>query len=278
MSHPVVSRFVHDTYLGGTRPLGLLKRYLPNPPVSRGLELACGRGDLALGIASGRFVEQMDAYDVSDQAIAKAREKAKTRGIANIRFHVADVNRISLGEEAYDLILFSQSLHHIENLEHVYGEVNKALKPEGIFFVSDYMGPSRMQWTDLQLQAINEILKILPTHHRRLLSQELGYPGTHKEVVQRVPVATYLRVDPSEGVRSADILPLAREYFEIVEEHPLGGTVNYELLRGIIHNFDADDEKDVAILKLILLLERLLIEGNVIDSDFKCFIARKRVR
>ena len=276
MSHPVVSDYIHGTYLGGARPLGLLKKHLSKTPISRGLELACGRGDLALGIASAGFVKHVDAFDVSEQAVALANEKAAKRGLTNIKFNVADVNQIELPENTYDLVIFSQSLHHIENLEHVYKEINKSLTSDGAFFVSDYVGPSRMQWTDTQLHIMNEILSVLPEEYRCLLSSELGYHGTHKNFVRRVPVATYLKSDPSEGVRSADILPLAREYFEIIEEHSLGGTINYELLRGIAHNFDENDEKDATILRLILLLEKLLIEANLIDSDFKCFIARKR--
>lgn len=276
MSHPVVSAYVHDIYLGGKRPFGFLMKHLPKAQVSRGLELACGRGDLSLRIASAGVVGHIDAYDVSDQAIAKAREKASAREISNVTFLVEDVNEITLPEDTYDFVICSQSLHHIENLEHVYAEISKSLVPDGIFYVSDYMGPSRMQWTDAQLHVINEILRILPAEFRRLLAEGLGYTGTHKEVVQRVPVETYLQIDPSEGVRSAEILPLARRYFDIVEERATGGTISYELLRGIIHNFDANDDKDATILRLVLLLEKLLIEHGAIDSDFKFFVARKR--
>ena len=69
---------------------------------------------------------------------------------------------------------------------------------------------------------------------------------------------------------------MAKEYFDLLDVRSLGGTIHYELLRGIIHNFDVNDEKDMALLEMILLLERKLLENNVIDPDFKCFVAKKR--
>ena len=158
----------------------------------------------------------------------------------------------------------------------MFEQITHTLKPGGYFFVNDYVGPSRMQWTDKQLELMNEILAILPAHYRLLLDGNLGYLGTHKETVHRTPVEIYLKVDPSEGVRSAEILPLAKEYFDVLDVRSLGGTIHYELLRGIIHNFDVNDEKDMALLEMILLLERKLLENNVIDADFKCFVAKKR--
>ena len=74
----------------------------------------------------------------------------------------------------------------------------------------------------------------------------------------------------------AEIIPLAKEYFDVLDERSLGGTIHYELLRGIIHNFDVNNEQDTALLEMILLLERMLLENNVIDADFKYFIAKKR--
>ena len=277
-SHPLVSQYLKENYLnylGGDGAFGILKQHI-NAPVERALELACGRGDLALGLVKAGFAKHIDAFDVSDIAVKEAREKAAAKGLQNVNFEVVDVNSVDLPPDTYDLVYFNQSLHHIEALEHVFEQITHTLKPGGYFFVNDYVGPSRMQWTDQQLELMNEILAILPAHYRLLLDRNLGYLGTHKETVHRTPVEIYLKVDPSEGVRSAEILPLAKEYFDVLDVRSLGGTIHYELLRGIIHNFDVNDEKDMALLEMILLLERKLLENNVIDADFKCFVAKRR--
>lgn len=275
MSHPVVIKYLNNNYLGGEVPLSLLKTYL-DAPVDRALELACGRGDLALSMAVNGYAKHVDALDVSDIAVVDAQKKASAKGLQNVNFKVADVNIIELEPNTYDLIYFNQSLHHIEALEHVYEQVSHALKPDGIFYVNDYVGPSRMQWSDKQLEIMNEILSILPENYRKLLTGDLGYQGTHKEKVHRTPVEIYLKVDPSEGVRSAEILPLAKKYFNVIDERPLAGTIHYELLRGIIHNFDINNEKDTALLEMILKMEQMLITNNVIRSDFMFFVAKPR--
>lgn len=85
-----------------------------------------------------------------------------------------------------------------------------------------------------------------------------------------------MKIDPSEGVRSGEILPLAKEQFDIVEIRPMGCSIIHELLFEIIHNFDENSEYDSALLRLICLMESLLIREGVIESDFACFVAKKR--
>ncbi len=94
-------------------------------------------------------------------------------------------------------------------------------------------------------------------------------------MVARTKIEDFLRVDPSEGVRSGEIVPLARERFDVFDFRPMGCSVVYELLLEIIHNFD---ENDQALLRLICLLERLLVRDGAVASDFACFAARKRRR
>lgn len=273
MAHPEVSKFINTNYLNMGQPLSILKPYA-KLPVDNALELACGRGDFSIRLVREGIARNVDAYDISDTAVDAARRNALNAGIESLQFHTADVNKIELEEDKYDLVCFSQSLHHIEELEHVFEQIAKALKKDGLLFVNDYVGPSRMQWTDKQMALMNEILEILPKSYRKLLSGDMGYRGEYKKEVHRTPVEIYLKVDPSEGVRSAEILPVAKRYFKIIDERPLAGTIHYELLRGIVHNFDVNSEKDTALLKMILLLEKELISNGVINSDFECFVAR----
>lgn len=273
MSHPQVEEYIQTNYLDGGQPLSILKPYA-KLPVDNALELACGRGDFSIRLVREGIAKNVDAYDISETAVDDARKNALSAGIESLKFHAADVNKIELEEDKYDLVCFRQSLHHIEELEHVFEQISKTLKKDGLLFVNDYVGPSRMQWTDRQMAIMNDILEVLPKSYRKLLSGDMGYRGEYKQQVHRTPVEIYLRVDPSEGVRSAEILPVAKQYFKIIDERPLAGTIHYELLRGIIHNFEVDSEKDMALLRMILLLEKELISNGVIDSDFKCFVAK----
>jgi hypothetical protein len=81
--------------------------------------------------------------------------------------------------------------------------------------------------------------------------------------------------DPSEAIRSAEIIPLLSEYFTILEQKDYGGTILHMLLQNIIANFDHDNYKDKSILSLLILLENILIREKVIDSDFAFLAASK---
>jgi len=111
------------------------------------------------------------------------------------------------------------SLHHFSELEHIFEEVNQSLKPGGFLFVHEYVGPSRFQWTERQLEAINGMLKVLPRKYRRVVSD----PSILKEVENRPTVKMVKDVDASEAIRSEEILPLLNKHFRVVTVKPFGG-------------------------------------------------------
>ena len=165
----------------------------------------------------------------------------------------------------------SQALHHIEKLEHLYQQVHDALTDDGIFFVSDYIGPTRMQWTDKQITIMNAILSLLPERLRHTVDNQ----GVRK-VIKRTAIEDFIRVDTSEGVRASEIFDIAQKQFDILDFRPMGLSIIYELFLNIIHNFNDQSEDEMALLQLICLIESLLVQEGVIKSDFGCFVAKKR--
>lgn len=78
-------------------------------------------------------------------------------------------------------------------------------------------------------------------------------------------------VDPSEAVRSAEIVPLLRRYFDMVEYKPLGGTILQFLLEGIAGNFQGQQGEEV--LKMLFTIEDTLIACGYLESDFAYIVA-----
>lgn len=273
MDHPLIQKYVYTTYLEGESPFQYVRRFLPRIPCNYGLEIACGSGDLSIAVVNTGLCQQVDACDISEKSIEIAQQSSRNAGIdRNIRFTVADANTIDLPSNRYDFIYMSQSLHHIEQLEHLYQQVNHALTDDGIFFVADYIGPSRMQWTDKQLAIMNAILSLLPKRLRHTIDDE----GIRR-VIERTAIEDFLRIDPSEGVRAGEIVEVAHNYFDIQDFRPMGSSIIYELFLHIIHNFDDESEDDMAFLQLICLMESLLVQEGVVESDFGCFVAKKRL-
>ncbi len=242
-------------------------------PVDRCLTLGCGAGDLERGLAQLHFCSRHDAFDISDKAIEKAIAAANEKKLTHIHYEVRDVNEIRLPENTYDVIFGVGAVHHFEKLEHIFSEVNKALRPDGIFFMNEYVGPSRFQWTDRQLDVINAVLKILPKKYKKAVTG----PATIKNVEKRPDVKMVESFDPSEAIRSEEILLCVKKYFDILEVRELGGTILHQLLANIAGNFKPDNKTDVAMLKAVFDLEDALLESGDISSDFAVVIAKKRV-
>ena len=273
MENPYLESLVNKTYFGGDCSLSLIKRHRPDMRFGRVLEIGCGPGSLSRTFAKNFFCGSIDAFDIAPENIRLAREKAGAEGLRNINYYVGDANSLELPAGKYDLIMVSQSLHHIQNLENLFCQAERSLTAGGLFWADDYCGPNRMQWTDKQLYYINEILKILPAKYRMR-----GDSPREKTAAERIPIEAFLRNDPSEGVRALDILPVARNYMDVRETVFWGGTILYELLLYIVHNFDEKDPADRALLEMIFFMEHRLIKEGILESNFVAFTGMRWAR
>ena len=84
------------------------------------------------------------------------------------------------------------------------------------------------------------------------------------------------KVDPSEAIRSEEILDVVLRYFEVVEKRDLGGTLLQFLLSGIAGNFRADDPRSLRILEMLFTIEDALMEVGDLESDFVVVVARPK--
>ena len=253
----------------------LQERFFPQP-AGRGLSLGCGTGKLERRIVEMNLCRQLEACDLSPQAIVQARAEAERAGLAGrLHFFVADLNALELPPVRYDLILFPMSLHHVRNLEGLFARVRQALRPGGLVALNEYIGPAQFQWTEKQLRYANETLKSLPPRYRRnrdpRLWRRLLEPTRRR--VRRRPRWRLAAEDPSESVRSAEILPLLEREFEIVERKDYGGTLLQLVLDSIAGNFQ-DTEEDQRVLLDLCAAERKLIEQGGLTSDFTVIVAR----
>lgn len=240
--------------------------------VENGLSLGCGDGTLEREARRLGACRLMDAYDLAPGAVEEARCAAARESIDGIDYRVANLEEIELPQRRYDVVFASASVHHIKNLEHLFEQVAACLRPGGLFIMNEYVGPTQFQASPRSVQIINDILALLPPKLRRRASQP-------EEVVTRFQVQTIEsmnEIDPSEAIRSADILRLLPRWFTVLERKDFGGTINHHLLRDIAHNFDQDTPDGAAPLALLCYLESLLIREGVLDSDFSFVVAAPR--
>jgi hypothetical protein len=80
-------------------------------------------------------------------------------------------------------------------------------------------------------------------------------------------------VDPSESVRSSEIMPLLSRYFDVLECNKTGGTLLQFLLAGTAGNFRQDDPDSMQALEMLFKIEDTLIDIDELDSVFVCVAA-----
>jgi hypothetical protein len=81
-------------------------------------------------------------------------------------------------------------------------------------------------------------------------------------------------VDPSEAIRSGEIVDILSSYFKIIKRRDYGGTILHLLLEGIAFNFDINNKEDIRFLNLLFEVEDCLLELDDITSDFSVIIAQ----
>ena len=272
-NNDIVTRHIYRLISGGSEEHWLpwfFNHYLEDGVVfERSLSVCCGDGAHELGLANARKVGFIRGFDLSEGAIAQAKATFEKAAIpkGSYAFEVADANNLQM-EDRFDLILSTGALHHVTNLEGLLSKLGSMLRTTGYFVVLEYVGPNRFQWTDNQLSVINGILRQLdPRYLKENTRIELSRPST----------GDMMKIDPSEAVRSEDILRLLPEFFAIEYLRNFNGTVMhqlYPLLDGRLTNTNAPDFD--SLVRMILLMEDLLIRGNFLSSDFVFAICRNK--
>ena len=82
--------------------------------------------------------------------------------------------------------------------------------------------------------------------------------------------------DPSEAVRSSEIVPLLAQYFRILEVKGYGGAILHELLYDIAGNFCEEHTGSLDYLRRLFETEDQLTASQKIRDDFAVIIVRSR--
>ena len=268
---PLVQQVVIRPRFGGGDWLSFFRQRHLTHPVERGLSLCCGDGYLERMLQDLKICRCVDGIDASPEAVQVAQERAQREGRTGLRYWVADANRVELESGSYGAVFAAMGFHHVRRLKHLLKEVRRSLEPGGFLVVNEYVGPSRFQWTDDQMRLINDLLGMLPQRLRVQLDD-----GLVKHQVLRPTIEEMIRIDPSEAVCSAEIPRLIARHFDVDARVDYGGTVLYQLLERIVHNFDPAREEDVALLRLLSFIENEAIRVGKLKSDFAVFVARRR--
>lgn len=249
--------------------LELLARRGLSTPIERVLSLGCGAGDLERRLFSMNVARHYEGIDVAPQAIERARTAAAALPGADIRYSVADINKISLPANHYDAVFCHMSAHHFSDLERIFAEVHQALKPGGIFFLDEYVGPKQFQWPTRQVELIDLLRRNLPERWVRTAE------GGHLRSYRAPTVDELVAVDPTEAIRSDEILQVLARQFVVTEHAGYGGTLLHGLLDHIGVNYVDGDAEANAMLDTFFALEDWALAHGIFEHDFAVIVAER---
>lgn len=250
----------------------LATKYLSNKKSLAALSLGSGNGKSEENWVKYNKFKRIDCYDLSESIIDFAKERAiKNNYNSIVNYQAIDVNKLEKSPDSYDIIYAEHSLHHFTPLENILVKISKFLKKDGLLFINEYVGPSRFQWDDNQLKIINNILQLLPEKYKLKEDKKSLRLKAYKYSKLRM-----ILHEPSEAVESANILPLLKKIFKILEIKEYGGTILQYLLFEIGHNFLLEDSLTNEIIDILIKIEDMFIKNKILKSDFIVAICNKK--
>lgn len=280
LQHPKVQERINVMATGDSgkdRYQYFLEHYCPlrsdrRTRVKRALTLGCGHGEFERGLSKYSFAETHEGVDIADGAVAEATRLAEAQGLGHLRYRVADLNTIELPESSYDVVFGISSIHHVAQLEHLFREVLLSLKPGGYFVLDEFIGPSQFQWPDEQVAIINEQLEKLPEEFKYAINNS----DLVKACVGRPSLEHMNAYDPSEAIRSGEIMGLLPWYFDVIDVKGYGGTLLHLLLDEIAGHFLPNDPRAMEYLSSFFELEDQLIASGKFQHDFATIFTRRK--
>lgn len=239
-----------------------LKKYL-NHPCQELLSLGCGAGFPERVAVKSGIAQRACGYDISENALRLAREAARNEEVGDrITYRICNLNQGVLPIRRFDAIISFGCLHHIHNLESLYSAIDKALTVDGVFFMNEYAGPARFQYSNSLLHEVNRVVKALPSN--ALLKDELNRPKAD----------AIAEADPSEACRSDEIVPLLSKYFDVIDGRNYGGGLLFPLWAEIIDPafFVREDPEVITLLGELCLLDYQLTVSGRIENLFVQYV------
>lgn len=220
-----------------------------------GLVLGCGSGRAERNFIANGICKSFHGVDIAKAAIEDARKIAKKENL-KLTYEVADLNQVKLEENAYEFICAQSFLHHILHLDHLVEEMWKALKPNGILWVQDFVGETQFQWSDKRLEITKTIIDLLPEKHKfdKVNNRKIKTPSR--------PNPGKL-CSPFEAIRSGEILPILNKWFDVEHSTQRGSILFHVFPLGVMESY-TESEDTRALYNVLMYIDELLVKEKVL--------------
>jgi SAM-dependent methyltransferase len=137
-------RYAGDDFLFGTEPNAWLRDHVDTlPRAGRVLCVADGEGRNSVWLASRGF--RVDAFDIADVAVAKARAFAARAGVA-VHYEVADCDGYAWPEASFDgVVAIFVQFADPDLRSRMFASMVRCLKPGGVLILQGYT-PKQLEY------------------------------------------------------------------------------------------------------------------------------------
>lgn len=103
------------------------------------LDVGTGPGSLAIAFAQKIPAIEVVGLDLSEVVLVLAQGNAQKKGVSSrVFFKKGDAEDMPFENNTFDLVISSNTLHLLEHPIKMFNEVQRVLKGEGRFFISDF--------------------------------------------------------------------------------------------------------------------------------------------
>lgn len=257
LHEPAVRRYVNECVTGDPNVWTLDGLSPRLGSLGHAISLGCGDGVLDRYLRKSGICESLTGIDISPRSLEVAHRQATELGLTRMEYVRGDLDRLVLAEASCDGALFQQSLHHVSNLEGCLDTVLAALRPGGLVYMDEYIGPSQSEWNLELLREADEVYRKLPRVLRRRRRLQLPVDGK----------------DPSEAIRSSEIVREVARRFSIELRRDYGGTFLSVIYPHLDFSNSAETDRE-AVLGQLIEDERSAISRGA-PSFYTVIIARK---
>lgn len=116
-------------------------RLLKAEKATKVLDVATGTADLAIAAAKAG-VPQVIGVDISEGMMAHGREKVARQGVQNaVTLQFGDSEKLGFEDNTFDAAMVAFGVRNFEHLEIGLLEINRVLRPGGLFIVLEFSTP-----------------------------------------------------------------------------------------------------------------------------------------
>lgn len=240
--------------------------------------MGCGPGFFSLELA--RAGHHVVAIDISESTINEARktlaENPFKEGFGSLEYQVLPFRQVS---GVYDVVLFSGSIHHLDNAEEVVTKAKDLLRPDGLVLCAEPWHEMWQMEDAAQVALIRGLLSLTGFWYEPTLGEEIA--NSHEKLasyIEDVHVEYVTEQDKHESGQSPHDNDLSGEevfaalgrHFHQLESRPATAFI-YRLLGGM----RGPDEVTHKIADFLTTFDELAVIKGYMRPSGLIFVGRK---